>query len=163
MHLSIITVCYNAEKSIRQTLKSVLYQNFLDYEYIIQDGGSTDSTCKIIEDYISEFRKKGIPVMYSSEADKGIYNAMNKALIKADGEWCYFLNADDRIYANTVLKKVFEKHVYNGIDAVYGGYCRRDEENSFVFQSEDISILPKKMPFIHQSIFVKTNILKKYM
>lgn len=162
MKVSIITVCYNAENTIRETIESVLNQTYTDFEYIVQDGISNDNTMKIVKEYAERFRNAGIRYRFESESDTGIYNAMNKATAKANGEWCIYMNADDSFYNNCVLQEVFEGKDYEGYDAVFGAYCRHDEKNSYVFQSEAIDILPRKMPFIHQAIFVRTNVFRSY-
>lgn len=162
MKISIITVCYNAEKTIRNTIESVLRQTYINYEYIIQDGLSVDSTMKIVEEYAVKFQEADISYRYESVQDSGIYNAMNKATEKARGEWCIYMNADDSFYNERVLQDVFENEDYYGYDAVFGAYCRHDEKNSYVFQSEPIEILPQKMPFVHQAIFIRTLVLKNY-
>lgn len=162
MKVSIITVCYNAEKTIRKTIESVLKQTYTDFEYIIQDGLSTDHTMEIVKEYIPKFAEKGIPYRYESCKDNGIYNAMNKATQKAVGEWCEYMNADDSFYSETVLEEIFAFEDYEEYSAVFGGYCRHDDKNSYVFQSEEIDILPRKMPFVHQTIFIRTDVFKKY-
>ena len=162
VRVSIITVCYNAEKTIRETIESVLNQTYTDFEYIIQDGLSQDHTMDIVREYAPKFAQRGITYCYQSSKDTGIYNAMNKATEKARGEWCIYMNADDSFYSNSVLKEVFGTETYKGYDAVYGAYCRHDEKNSYVFQSEKIETLPKKMPFVHQAIFIRTEVMKQY-
>ena len=92
MLFSIITVCYNSEKTIERTIKSVLNQAYKDYEYIIIDGGSTDNTLNIVMQYESSFDGK---LKYVSEKDNGIYDAMNKGIKMANGELIGLLNSDD--------------------------------------------------------------------
>lgn len=78
MLVTIITICYNAEKEIGKTIKSVLDQTFEDYEYIIIDGKSTDKTIEIAQRVLSQYSNKNIKII--SEPDRGIYDAMNKGL-----------------------------------------------------------------------------------
>ena len=87
--ITIITVCFNAEKYIEQTIKSVTEQKGCDVEYIVIDGASTDSTQQIIQKYESGITK------WVSEPDKGIADAMNKGVALATGDYLMFLNADD--------------------------------------------------------------------
>ena len=89
--VSIITVCYNSEKTIRDTIESVVSQNYSDIEYIIVDGKSQDKTLSIVESYGHSIAK------IISEKDRGMYDAMNKAIAKTNGNWLYFLGADDEI------------------------------------------------------------------
>jgi len=90
--VSIITVCYNSEKTIKDTLQSVLHQSYTNIEYIIIDGKSTDGTLKIIKEYKSLFNGR---MKYISEIDSGIYNAMNKGIAKSSGEIIGIINSDD--------------------------------------------------------------------
>lgn len=97
--LTIVTVCYNADKTISQTIESVLAQTSADYEYLIIDGGSADATLEIIESYRPRFQS---PITVISEPDDGIYDAMNKALSYARGRYVWFVNADDWCEASAV-------------------------------------------------------------
>lgn len=110
--ISIITVTYNAAKYIQSTMKSVSDQSFTDYEHLIIDGASSDDTLLIVDN----FRRAQL-VIYS-EPDKGLYDAMNKALTKAKGEYILFLNAGDVFYDEDTLTKVFSKA--RGEDFIYG-------------------------------------------
>lgn len=98
--ISIITVAYNAAATIRQTIESVLNQSYAPLEYLIIDGGSTDGTLEIIRAYADR-----IDVVVS-EPDRGIYDAMNKGLARAGGDYVYFLNADDCLIHPGILREV---------------------------------------------------------
>ena len=82
MLFSIITICFNSEKTIERTIKSVLTQTFADYEYIIVDGGSRDSTLDIVKKYEPLFEGR---MKWKSESDRGIYDAMNKGIMRSSG------------------------------------------------------------------------------
>lgn len=99
MKISIITVCLNSEQTIEQTIKSVIDQNDPDYEYIIIDGDSTDSTLDIIRKY------QAYIAILISEPDKGIYDAMNKGIALASGDVIGIINSDDW-YEPEILKTV---------------------------------------------------------
>lgn len=90
--LSVITVCYNSERFIRQTIESVLTQDFKDYEYIIVDGQSKDGTLSVIQELEPAFNGR---LHWISEPDKGIYDAMNKGINMAKGRLIWFVNSDD--------------------------------------------------------------------
>lgn len=107
-YISIITASFNSGKTIEQTIKSVLCQQMRDYEYIIVDGGSTDNTIGIIEQYLPLFEGR---MSYSSEPDKGIYNAFNKGCKKAKGKYIWIVNSDDYIESNALLliKQIWSK------------------------------------------------------
>lgn len=98
---SIVTVCYNSEKTIERTIKSVLAQGFLDYEYLIIDGGSTDNTINIITKYEPLFSGR---LRWISEQDNGIYDAFNKGCQMASGEYIWLVNSDDWIEPNALLE-----------------------------------------------------------
>lgn len=114
--ISIITVCFNAEKTIRNTLLSVLLQDYCNYEYIIVDGASKDNTVQVIKDTICYY--KHVKVTLLSEPDKGIFDAMNKAIKLAKGEYVNFMNAGDSFYNKSSLKMIAQK--FHGVDYVVG-------------------------------------------
>ncbi len=103
MLVSIITVCYNSEKTIAQTIESVLHQTYPNIEYIIVDGKSTDDTMKIVEKYREEFAGR---MKVISEPDQGIYDAMNKGIRMASGELIGMINSDDFYEYDAVEKMV---------------------------------------------------------
>lgn len=106
--VSIITVCFNAEAHIEQTIKSVIGQTYPNIEYIVVDGGSTDGTLAIIERYADRIAKR------VSEADDGIADAMNKGVAMATGDFVLFLHADDYLPDKTVIaravRQIDDKH-----------------------------------------------------
>ncbi len=93
--VSIITVSYNSEKSIRRTIESVLNQTYSKIEYHIVDGLSTDNTIEIAREYDEKFAEKGIKYIISSERDNGIYDAMNKGILRSAGKIVGIINSDD--------------------------------------------------------------------
>lgn len=123
MKISIITVCFNSEKTIEKTLKSVLDQDWHNIEHIVIDGGSNDGTVAILE----RFRPHLACVVM--EPDKGIYDAMNKGLSRATGDVICFLNSDDFYNKNDVLTRVANKIQKNGVDAVFGDVAFFNEGN----------------------------------
>ena len=98
--VSVITPCFNSGKTIRKTLESVLNQTYQNFEYIIVDGKSTDNTANIIKE------NKAHISQWVSEPDTGIYNAMNKAVKMATGDYCLFLNAGDELYSTTTIEEL---------------------------------------------------------
>lgn len=97
--LSIICPTYNSAATIRGLMESVMAQTCDDWELIVVDGGSTDDTLSIVSQY-------GDAVRYVSEPDNGIYDAMNKGIDMAKGEWLYFIGADDSLYSNDAIERV---------------------------------------------------------
>ena len=100
MKYSIITVNFNNKEGLRKTIESVIRQSFRDFEYIVIDGGSTDGSADILKEYDAQID------YWVSEPDKGIYNAMNKGIVQAKGEYLNFMNSGDYFYDNQVLQHV---------------------------------------------------------
>lgn len=113
---SIITVTYNASRWLERTLLSVLSQSYAGIEYIIIDGGSTDGTVDLIRQYAD-----GI-AYWCSEPDRGLYDAMNKGMAHATGDYLWFMNAGDTIYTSDTLQRVAEalKKRVSLPDVIYG-------------------------------------------
>jgi glycosyltransferase involved in cell wall biosynthesis len=110
--LSIITINYNNYSGLAATIDSILGQNFKDYEFIIIDGGSTDGSVEVIK------KQEEHITCWVSEKDKGIYNAQNKGIKRATGEYCLFLNSGDFLADNNVLQKIFSYRYSQ--DIIYG-------------------------------------------
>lgn len=117
MKISVITATYNSGKTLRDTIESVLNQDYPDIEYIIIDGASKDNTMDIIQEYECRFNGR---IKWISEPDKGIYDAMNKGIAMATGDIVGILNSDDFYTSNDVLTTVASSFKNNSIDAVYG-------------------------------------------
>jgi glycosyltransferase involved in cell wall biosynthesis len=110
--ISIITISYQAQDYLRRTIDSILAQDYAKIEYIIIDGQSTDGTISIIEEYEGIFKSKAIAFRWISEPDKGIYDAMNKGLQMATGDYIWFMNAGDKISGSNCIESI-----YNSISA----------------------------------------------
>ena len=119
MRFSIITVCYNSEKTIERTIKSVLAQTCKDYEYIIVDGSSKDGTLDIVKRYEPLFEGR---MKWKSEPDKGIYDAMNKGISMSSGEIIGIVNSDDWLEPDALEKvRTAIEANHNNMDALYCG------------------------------------------
>lgn len=156
--ISIVTVCYNAESTIKETIESVINQTYENIEYIIKDGLSSDNTNTIIKQYASSSNIKHIV-----SKDLGIYDAMNEAIQECTGDWIIFMNADDQFFDNNVLRDIFANCEYDNYDAIYGNALMKDEVGTFLNKALPISYITIKKPFVHQSLFVKASIMKKYL
>jgi len=123
MTFSVITVTFNAERWIERTMDSIMSQTFNDFEYIIIDGASTDSTIDIVRKKTEKYCKS-LKYKIISEPDDGIYDAMNKGLLLAEGNYVWFLNAGDTFYSEDTLQNVYnEINKYKSTDLpiiVYG-------------------------------------------
>lgn len=114
--ISIITIVLNNKVFLEHTILSVKNQDFDDFEFILIDGGSTDGTLDVINKY-----KANIDVLVS-EKDKGIYNAINKGIGLAKGEWINILNSGDRLFANDTLSLVFGKTIPDAKTVIFGNW-----------------------------------------
>lgn len=165
--VSIITVCYNSKKHIRDTIESVLNQTYDNIEYIIVDGESKDNTLDIIEEYESKFKGR---MRWISESDEGIYDAMNKGIEMSTGDIIGFLNSDDFYVSEDIIENIslfFKKN--KNIDACYGDLERINTKNNKVVRKEKIPSQKKRLSkFIfgwhptHQSVYIKKRIYDKY-
>ncbi len=124
--ISIITVCFNAEQTIERCILSVINQSFSNIEYIIIDGGSTDNTLNIIDKYRHKIK------IVVSEADNGIYDAMNKGIKIAKGEIVGMLNADDFFADENILLNVAKAFKLNNPDVLYGDLDYVDNSNKVI-------------------------------
>lgn len=155
---SVITVCYNAAKDLPVTIESVLAQDFTEYEYIIQDGDSKDDTEEIVGSYKERFLQKGIDLVYHSEKDSGLYDAMNKAVDCARGRYVNFMNAGDCFYDDKVLSKAAKAE---GATILYGD-CAVYEYGLFHLFTKSLADIGRTMPFSHQSVFAATSFMKEH-
>jgi len=130
--VSIITINLNNKEGLERTIRSVIEQTYADYEYIVIDGGSTDGSIQVIKQNQSKITH------WISEKDTGIYNAMNKGISMAKGEYCLFLNSGDYLVSSEIITKVFSKNYVE--DILYG-------ELIFDFGEgrKDIAKLPEKL------------------
>lgn len=151
--LSIITINLNNRDGLQKTIESVVSQSFNDYEWIVIDGGSTDGSRELIEQYAQRFS------FWVSEPDTGIYNAMNKGIRVAKGEYLLFLNSGDYLYGNDILERVFEKD--HTADILYGymvegsGSCLHSAMMKPVLYWTDFigNTLPHQSSFIKRELF----------
>lgn len=150
--VSIITVCLNSAKTIRLTIESVLMQSYDNYEYIIKDGGSTDETLTIIEEYRDIFGKK---LKVIRESDTGIYNAMNQGIKACRGEIIGIINSDDYYDSNTIKDVVerYQKEQYEYL-IVIGDMEKVTEAGQTVYRYKFTEeMVKKKGCFGHPSMF----------
>ena len=117
MKISIVTATFNSGATLRDTIESVLRQSYADFEHIIVDGGSKDNTLDIVREYEPLYNGR---LRWSSEPDRGIYDAMNKGIARASGDVVGILNSDDFYTSPDVLEEVAKVLTDNDIDAVYG-------------------------------------------
>ncbi len=154
--LSIITINKNNLIGLEKTVKSIISQSFLDFEFIVIDGGSTDGSIDIIKKYQEEI------TYWVSESDGGIYNAHNKGIVKANGEYCLFLNSGDYLVDESVLEKVFTSTcdaaiIYGNmiIDWGSGKHTYGKMPNRITFHQMLMDTLWHPVSFIKRELFSK--------
>lgn len=159
--ISIVTVVYNSELYIENTIKSIIDQNYDKIEYIIIDGGSDDNTLNIIDKYKQQISK------VISEKDNGLYDAMNKGLKEASNEYILFINAGDKLADNYVIEKIM--NIADNSDVVYGETLIIDKSWNIVHHRrlktpENLNWKHFKggMRVSHQSFIAKRAICPKY-
>lgn len=158
---SVITASFNSEKTIKQTIESVLNQSFLDFEYIIIDGKSTDKTIAIIKQYEPLFKKTNIPFKWISEKDNGIYEAFNKGIKLANGDWISFLGSDD-YYTKNALQLYDEQinSLNENTDLVHSNV--QVEGGKTISDKWKWSTFRRKMNIAHVGAFHQKNYFEKY-
>ena len=155
---SIITATFNSEKFIARAAKALLEQTYADYEWIVQDGKSVDKTVSILEQY-GDSRIKVV-----SEKDSGIYDAWNKAVARASGDWFIFLGADDCLFTPTVLEQceVYLSRLDDGILFAFGAVAVCDNGSLQTLLNptlaEAYSRLPSGMSFPFPATFIRSSV-----
>lgn len=155
--ITVVTVCFNAKNTLEKTILSVINQTYCNIEYIIIDGASIDGTLEIIKKYEDRISH------WQSEPDKGIYDAMNKGIKLATGDWINFMNAGDGFNSDGVLENLVPQIDDDSV-IVYG-------DVNLIFQSDELKIKPYRLDFLkedgmsfcHQSCFVKTSYHKEHL
>lgn len=151
MRYSIITINYNNKEGLRKTIESVINQTFKDFEYIIIDGGSTDGSLEVINRYAEKI------TYWVSEPDKGVYNAMNKGITRAKGEYLNFMNSGDTFHSPSVLKDITEMQLKE--DIITGSFYDKEKKIVHIIKPQSVTLLTMlKETFNHQATFF-SNIL----
>lgn len=154
--VTIITVVYNRVAEIEDTILSVLNQTYADLEYIVIDGGSTDGSLDIIRKYDSQL------AYWISEPDKGIYDAMNKGIRQASGEWVNFMNAGDAFWSPEIVSKSMAYvQAYPSAGVLYGDTVHKNPFGKVRINARPLEGLMREVVFCHQSCFVRTDLLKQ--
>lgn len=165
--ISIITVVYNGENLLEGTIQSVLNQSYPNIEYIIVDGKSKDGTLSVINKYADKISH------WISESDKGLYDAMNKSLDLVTGDFIWFMNAGDRIFAPDTVEKMVAQYT-SETDILYGEVMLVDDARKHIDIRSNLTTqkLPNHLNFnslqrgmvvCHQGFLPRKSIAKKYM
>ena len=165
MKISVVTTTFNSEKTVADTIESVLAQTHKDIEYIVVDGASKDSTMDIVKKYESAFEGK---IKYVSERDTGIYNAMNKGLQMATGDVVGTLNSDDFFADNSVLETINNAFETSNTDCVFANLLLVDAKDTNKVIREFCNGEYRKNAFqkgwhpAHPTFYAKTELYKKF-
>lgn len=157
MKLSIITINYNNSEGLERTINSIINQSFSDFEYLVIDGASNDDSVDIIKKYSDKIS------YWISEKDTGVYNAMNKGIRQATGEYLLFINSGDVLYTEDVFTKVFDAKPKQ--DLVYGDLHRifPNGHKDIVRMPNHVSVLHMlRATLTHPTTFIKRELFNKY-
>ena len=152
--LSIITINKNNASGLHKTIESVVSQTFTDYEYIIIDGASIDGSVDVIKEYADKIS------YWVSEPDNGIYNALNKGILKANGEYLFFLNSGDHLFDKDTLNNIFTDE--RDSDILYGNVLAFDDKKTWEMKYPkelSLSFFISGGNICHQGLFTKRNTL----
>ena len=156
--ISVITVVYNDAKHIRQTMESFFSQTWQDKEFIVIDGGSTDGTADIVREYCDRL------AYWCSEPDNGIYDAMNKGISHATGDWINILNCGDVYCSPDTLQRIMESPQIDNYDIIYGNAIADDGyQYDYMEAGKDISRLEYEAIYRHGCSLIKTDIQRQYL
>ena len=158
--VSVVTVVFNGEKYLEETIQSVINQTYDNVEYTLIDGGSTDGTVDIIRKYEDKI------AYWISEPDCGISDAFNKGVLASKGDYIFFLGADDYFLANDAIEKVMADIDLESDDLVCGNVARVDMDGR-EFAKTDVSSFKKRdllfrMALPHQGLFMHRRFFEKY-
>lgn len=153
MLVSIITVCYNSEKTVAKAIESVLNQTYPKIEYIIVDGLSKDNTLSVAREYEEKFREKGYDFKIVSEKDNGIYDAMNKGIRMAKGQLIGMINSDDW-YEPIAVETAVKAHLETGCDLFYGDINLIRDDGSVIVKRSKLDRFPSSRHWNHPTTFI---------
>lgn len=162
MKVSIITACFNSEKTIRDTIESVLSQDYSNIEYIIVDGASRDGTMAIVKEYGDRIAK------VISERDHGIYDAMNKGILATSGDIVGIINSDDFYENNEVISSIVSEFEARNVDSIFADlvFINHRPPHKIVRYYNSSNFNPKRFAYgwmpAHPTFFTKRNIYEKH-
>ena len=156
MKVSVITICYNVVQDIEETILSVINQKNCDIEYIIIDGASSDGTMDVVNKY-----RERISIVVS-EPDKGIYDAMNKGIMLATGDWINFINAGDK-YNNDYVLSNFVPNLDSSTIIAYGETNLISSYGNRLWKPSALEFMKERMCFGHPATFVKASYHKQHL
>ncbi|WP_338355674.1 glycosyltransferase family 2 protein [uncultured Marinobacter sp.] len=151
--VSVVTVVFNMRDSLANTLASVSRQTYPNIEYVVIDGGSTDGSLEVIRE------SEALIDYWRSEPDRGIYNAMNKAIDLVTGEWVLFMNAGDWFWSEDSIASIFSGLGHHELDVLFGDHeVRYSDGRQRLVKAGDVKDIWKGARFCHQSAFVRRDL-----
>lgn len=160
--ITCITICKDCKNDFEMTMNSILRQDNESIEVVVIDGGSTDGTTNAISNYHKKFIKENIKFTSLSEPDNGIYDAMNKGIDLASGEWLIFMNAGDRFASDDVINSLYEDFTNKNVDVLYGDFYIQYSKDEIVERlSNSLEMMNKALITCHQAIFTRAELMKK--
>ena len=155
MKLTVVSICLNNKEGLEKTIQSVINQTFFDkIEYVIIDGGSTDGSKEVIEQY------QDMLAYWCSEPDGGIFPAMNKSIEHINGDYALYLNSGDILNKNNVIERVYGEL---DKDIVYGNEYKVNNKRTLARFPDNLNEnFFKKSALPHQSTFIRTELLKEH-
>ena len=152
--VTVITVVFNDQTKIEETINSVINQTYDNVEYLVVDGGSSDGTLDVLGKYEDQID------YWVSECDQGIYDAMNKGINLATGKWLNFMNSGDKYFSPKILASIFEDSDFKNVDIIYGNNEVRYPSRTRIASAGKIVNLWKGSQFSHQSTFISSDLHK---
>lgn len=161
LKITIITVCYNSASTIKDTFESVLNQDYDNYEYLVIDGKSKDTTLEIIKEYEKKFNGR---MRYISEKDKGLYDAMNKGIKMASGDIIGLINSDDILASNHVFSSINKSFNMHNCDGVYSNLIFKDQNLNNIVRKFHSKKGNYKLGWFppHPTLYLKKEVYKRY-
>lgn len=157
MLLSVVTINYNNIEGLKKTIPSVLAQNYSELEYIIIDGGSLDGS----KEYIESIESNCI-AYWVSEPDNGLYDAMNKGIDHASGEYILFLNSGDMFFKPASLSYLADCAISKNADIVYGSALYAYTDGLVLRNPQNLCMMVSELPFCHQAVMVRTSLAQTH-
>ena len=153
--ITVITACFNSEKTIARAIESLLKQTDKDFEHIVIDGKSADKTVEIVESYKDKYRECNIPILIKSEKDEGLYDALNKGIALAKGDYIGIMNSDDWYEENTI--EIVNKTALTGNYDVIMGASYTINGNQILKRKPGEGKFITSRNFNHGAMFVKAD------
>jgi glycosyltransferase involved in cell wall biosynthesis len=155
--VTVVTVCYNSVNEIEDTIQSVVEQDYPNFEYLVIDGLSNDGTVEVIKKYERRI------TYWESTKDKGIYDAMNKGIMRATGDWILFMNSGDCFYDKNVLKTVFSLRIPENILVIYGNAIYEMDFGRYYAKPLPLEYISNQSVIFHQSCFIKLSYHRSHL